>query len=151
VTFASASSVKGAAFGDRPYSRIAEFGEVADLAGSFPGGSTAERAERGVVGMLAAMRRDCAGTGLGTGDCQRGVATIRMAHHPDSFALDVRSECSVFQNRINDAGYLLRSADPHADTGYVVTRSSWVCGRRDDVALPGECHREISVEQGHAA
>jgi hypothetical protein len=101
--------------------------------------------------MVAAMRRDCAGTGLGSGNCQRGVATIRMAHHPDAFALDVRGERSVFQDRIDDGGHLLRAADPHVDTGYVVTLSSWMRGRRDDVALRGEHHRKISVEQGHAA
>src|SRR5262249_5453891 len=83
---------------DGPYPRIAEFGDVADVAVSFPSGSATVAAELGVVGMLAAMRGDCAGTGLGAGDCQRGVATIRMAHHPDAFALDVRPELSVFQD-----------------------------------------------------
>src|SRR5262249_30291373 len=87
---------------DGPYPRVAEFGDVADLAGSCPSGGTTEGAEPGVIGMLAAMRRDCARTRCGTGNCQRGVATIRMAYQPDAFALDVRAERSVLQERIND-------------------------------------------------
>src|SRR5262245_9952079 len=74
-----------------------------------------------------------------------------MAHHSDASTLDVRPERSVLQDRIDDARHLLRAADPHADTGYVVALSSWVRGRRDDVALRRERHCEISVQQGHAA
>src|SRR5262245_5896537 len=133
------------------YPRIAEIGDVADLAGSLPGGSTTGGTEVSVVGMLAAVRDDCAGTGFGTGDGQSGVATIRMPHYPDAFALDVRPERCVFLDGINDAGHLLRTADPHADAGYVVALPSWVRGRRHDVALRGERHREISVIQGQAA
>src|SRR5262245_51611380 len=61
-----------------------------------------------------------------------------MPHDPDAFALDVRPERSIRQDGIDDAGHLLRAADPHANTGYVVARASWVRGRRDDVALRGE-------------
>src|SRR5262249_52767703 len=136
---------------DGPYPRVAEFGDVADLAGSCPSGGTTEGAEPGVIGMLAAMRRDCARTRWGTGHCQRGGATIRRAYQPDAVALDVRAERSVLQERIIDAGHLLRAANPHTDTGYVVALSSWVRRRRDDVAFRAERHPEISVEQGHAA
>ncbi|HEX9419233.1 MAG TPA: hypothetical protein VGA81_09260 [Methylomirabilota bacterium] len=68
-----------------------------------------------------------------------------MTHYPDAFALDVRPELSVFQDRINHAGHLLGAADPHADTGYAVALSSWVRGGRDRVALRGQHHGEISV------
>jgi len=88
---------------DGPYPGIAEIGELAELAVSFPSGSTTVAAELGVVGMLATMRGDCAGIGLGPGDCQRGVATVRMTHHPDTFTLDVRPERSILQDRIDDA------------------------------------------------
>ena len=136
---------------ERPYPPIAEIGDVADLARDFPSGSTTKGAEPGVVGMLSAMRGDCVGTGFGTGDCQRSVAPVRMTHHPDTFVPDVRPELSVFQDCINHAGHLLGAADPHADTGYVVVLSSWVRGGRDSVALRGQHHREISVEQREAA
>ena len=86
-----------------PYPRIAELWKGADLASSFPSGSIPEAAELRVVGMLAAMRGLRAGTGSGTGDRQRCVATIRMAHHPDTITIDVSPEVSVFQDRINDA------------------------------------------------
>ncbi len=130
---------------DGPYPRIEEIGDVADLAGGFPSGSTTVGAELGVIGMLSAMRGDCAGTGFGTSDCQRSVATARMTRHPDAFALDVRPELSVFQDRINHAGHLLGAADPHADTGYAVALPSWVRGGRDRVAFRGQRHREIPV------
>src|SRR5262249_12970690 len=126
-------------------------GDVAELSVGLPRGRTAEAAEPRVVGMLAAMRRVGAGSGLGPGDGQRSVAAIRMAHHPDALALDVRPEAAVFENRIDDAGPLPRAAHPHAGTGYVVALSSGMRGCRDDVALRGERYREISVEQRHAA
>src|SRR5262245_44901110 len=103
---------------DGPYPWIAELGELADLAGRSPTGRAAVAANPGVVGMLPATRARSIATGSGTGDCQRGVATIRLAYHPDTFALDVRPERSVYKDRIDDAGYLLRAADPDADTRY---------------------------------
>jgi hypothetical protein len=63
----------------------------------------------------------------------------------------VSPEVSVSEHRINDAGHLLRAADPHADAGYVVALPSRMGGCRDDIALQGERYRQISVEQGHAA
>jgi hypothetical protein len=136
---------------DGPYPRIEEIGDVADLAGGFPSGSTTVGAEPGVIGMLSAMRGDCVGTGFGTSDCQRGVATVRMAHNPDALALDVRPELSVFHDRIDDAGDLRWAADPHPDTGYVVVFSSWGRGSRDNVALRSQDHHEVSVVDGEAA
>jgi len=49
-----------------------------------------------------------------------------MAHRADALALDVRPELSISQDRIDDAGRLLRAADSYADT-------------RDVVAFPRGC------------
>jgi hypothetical protein len=114
-----------------PYTRVAEFGDVVDVARSLPSGSATEGAELGVVGMLAAMRDDRGRTGWGTGDGQRGVAAIRMTHDADAVAFDVRPESCVLEDRVDDAGHLLRPADPYADAGYVVASASRVRGRRD--------------------
>src|SRR4029453_11326352 len=130
---------------DRPYPRIAKVRDVADLAGGFPNGCAPGGAEPGVVGMPLAMRHACLPPRGGAGDGQRGVAAIRMAHNPDTPALDVRPELSVFQDRINDAGDLLWAADPHPDTGYVVVFSPWMRGGRADVTVGGHAHPEVSV------
>ena len=74
-----------------------------------------------------------------------------MSHDPDALPLDVGTELRVFQQRIDDAGDLLRPPDPHAHTGDVVALSSWVRRRSDDIAMRGERHREISVVQGEPA
>jgi len=55
------------------------------------------------------------------------------------------------QDRIDDVGHLLWTTDPHGDAGYIVALSPRMCGRRDDVAVRRNCHREISMIHGEAA
>ena len=57
----------------------------------------------------------------------------------------------VLQQRIDDAGDLLRAPDPHTHTGDVVVLSSWVRRGSDDIAVRGERHRQVSVVQGEPA
>jgi len=65
-----------------PYPRIAEIGDVADLARGRPSGGTTGGAEPGVIGMLATMCGNRAGTGFGTDDGQRGETPFECPTTP---------------------------------------------------------------------
>src|SRR5262249_46002839 len=130
------------------HTRITHIRNIAELPGGFPRRSTAEGAEPGIVRMLSAVRDAGSGTRLRAGDGQRSVATVRVAHHPDALPLDVGTELRVLQHRVDEAGDLPRTPDPHADAGDVVVLSAWVLGRSNNITMRGQGHCQVSMIQG---
>ena len=144
ATCASASSVKGAVFGAMSTMARTRGPRKSGISPTFRVASASQHHRRSrtwnrrdAVGSAQRWQRDSASRRRRPARCSHRFSGPR----PRCAPADVGTESRILQQRIDDAGDLLRPPDPHADTGDVVVLSSWARRGGDDIAMRGQRHR----------